>query len=1294
MKHLLILLTYTFMICLPVLPQRVTNIDLTNGLTKGPIFNIKQDKKGFIWISNRFGIDRFDGTSIRNYPIDIIHKDNIPIRRTQVITDKAQNIWLYTDRGSIYKYDEKRDDFVSMHELNAYICSLCFDSKDRIWAGSKHFFGVVTDSLHKMNVLPEKEDLNQIAEFDKEHLLITCKSNVYLFNIKSRKLAPLIPSTVIGKGISIETSYYDTKNKCIWLGCSNSGIFIYNLNQKKFLQIIDDQLAFHPVLCMTELDDSHILIGTEGIGVCLIDKNTLTIKEYYNQSGIANFSIKGNAVYDIYKDSYGKLWISTFEEGIKIADFAQTGFHTIKHQENNPNSLCKNTICSILEDSDHNMWYATNNGISLWQSDKGQWNTFLKSKNVLTLFEDSSQKIWVGTYSSGAYVLNKQGMILEHYMITNDKNSIGTNFVYTIQEDSDGNMWFGGKKGYVCKLDRTTHTFTNISVSQANYIIPKDKSSMLISAENGIYKVNIHSLEVTPYPINKQLKSRYIGDMFLESDSILWMASYGNGINRYNLNTNLLKTYTEKDGLSSNIIYSLLEDNYHRLWFCSDNGLGYIDLSKGTLANFSAADGISDIIFKQISRTKTHDGYLYFGSANGVTYFRSEDIMKKVSKGKLSFLEFRLFNKVVHAGEGNSPLKESLDNSSEIKLNYQQHSFSINFVGLNYSIGEEKKYMWRLKGFDSEWIGPSRGRTANYTNMAPGSYLFEVRYLDGDNRVLDNREIKITITPPFWETIWARIIMLVLFAGFVYWLYNYISQRVRERQAKDKIDFFISTVHDIRTPLTLINSPIEELKVEMQPTPKSEYLLGLITTNIEKLNVMFSQLLDFQKAYEKQDKLTLREIDVNEFLTNKVSSWQSAAANKRQELRLKAPETEVIEWFDTEKMDKIVDNLISNAIKYTPPKGHIHVTLYSEPQYWEIRVTDTGIGISKKDQKKLFHRFYRGNNAINSSVGGSGLGLLLIKQYVSLHKGVIGVNSSENKGSEFYVQFKHGKEHFDKQLFANNSRNPRNIELKEYEEETNFDKRKTRILIVEDESDLRNYLKNSLSHAYNVATASDGSEAWEVIKKYNPDMVISDLQMPVMDGFELCAKIKSAFETSHIPVILLTVVNEKSYVEKGFTIGADDYIGKPFDLSLLKVKIDNIIQNRRLLRLKFIGINKAVSEEAEETNQLNNEFIQKATQIIEINLENPLFSITDFSKQFGLSRTLLYAKFNSVTGYTPNEFIKVIRMNKAIEYFREGKYSINEVALKVGFDEPAYFSTCFKKIYGKTPSAFIEENMK
>lgn len=1293
MKHLLLFLVYICMTCSPVFPQRITNIDLTNGLTKGPIFNIKQDKKGFIWISNRFGIDRFDGTGIKNYPIDIIHKDNIPIRKTQVITDKGQNLWLYTDRGSIYKYDDKRDDFVSMHELNAYTCSLCFDSENRIWVGSKHFFGVVTDSLHKMNTLPESEDLIQITEFDNEHLLITCKSNVYLFNIKSKKRAPLIPSGVIDKGMSIETSYYDTQNGRIWLGSSNSGIFIYDLRGKKSFQIIDDRFAFHPVLCMTELDDNQMLVGTEGIGVCLIDKNTLIIKEYYNQSGIPNFSIKGNAVYDIYKDSGGKFWISTFEEGIKIADFAQTGFHTIKHQENNPNSLCKNTICSILEDSNHNMWYATNNGISLWQSDKKQWITFLKSKNVLTLFEDSSQKIWVGTYSSGAYVLNKQGMILEHHMATNDKNSIGTNFVYAIQEDSNGNMWFGGKKGYVSKLDRVTRSFTNISVSQANYILPKDKNTMLISAENGIYKVDIHSLEVTPYPINKQLKSRYIGDMFLESDSILWMASYGNGINRYNLNTNSLKAYTEKDGLSSNIIYSLLEDDYHRLWFCSDNGLGYIDLSNGALANFSAADGISYIIFKQISRTKTHDGYLYFGSANGVTYFRSEDIVKRASKGKLSFLEFRLFNKVIHAGEANSPLKESLDNSSEIRLNYQQHSFSINFVGLNYSIGEEKKYMWRLKGFDSEWIGPSRECAANYTNMAPGSYRFEVRYLDGDNRVLDNREINLIITPPFWDTVWARMILLALFAGFVYWLYNYISQRIRERQAKEKIDFFITTVHDIRTPLTLINSPIEELKAEMQHTPKSEYLLGLITTNIEKLNVMFSQLLDFQKAYEKQDKLNLKEIDVNEFLVNRVSSWQSAAANKQQELRLATPEAKLMEWFDTEKMEKIVDNLISNAIKYTPLEGHIHVSLYNEPQCWEIRVTDTGIGISPKDRKKLFHRFYRGKNAINSSVGGSGLGLLLIKQYVTLHKGIIGVNSSDNKGSEFYVQFKHGKEHFDQQLFANIDKS-RSIELKEYEKEANFDKRKMRILIAEDEPDLRNYLKNSLSHAYNVATASDGSEAWDIIKKYNPDIVISDLQMPVMDGFELCAKIKSAFETSHIPVILLTVINEKSYVERGFTIGADDYIGKPFDMSLLKVKIDNIIQNRKLLRLKFIGINKVTSEEDKETNQLNNEFIQKATQIMEANLENPLFSITDFSKQFGLSRTLLYAKFNFVTGYTPNEFIKVIRMNKAIEYFREGKYSINEVAFKVGFDEPAYFSTCFKKIYGKTPSAFIEENLK
>lgn len=1292
MKYTLALLTYIFSICSFSFSQQVTNLDFTNGLTKGPNFNIKQDKKGFIWISNRFGVNRFDGTSIKNYPIDIL-RNSIPIWKTEVIIDKKQDLWLYTDRGSIYKYDEKIDNFVSIYELNAYICSLYFDSDNCIWAASRHFFGFVSeDSLHKINILPEAEELNEIAEYDDEHLLITCKSNIYIFHIKSRQLTPLISPSLIKKGINIELSYYDRKNDRIWLGCNGSGILIYDIRQQKTFRIMDDQLNVHPVLCMTELDDNYILAGTEGIGVCLINRNTFVIEKYYNQSEITNFVIKGNAVYDIFKDSEERLWISTFGEGIKIADFTQTGFHTIKHQENNPNSLCKDVVCFILEDSDHNIWYGTNSGISLWQRDKNQWTTLLKSKNVLSVFEDSSQRIWVGTYAAGVYVLNKQGVILEHYIASNGEDGIGTNFVYTIQEDSDKNMWFGGKRGSVCKLDLNTRLFTNISVSHASYILVKDEDTMLISTDYGIYEVDIHTLKVTPCPINRQLESRHIGDMFLESDSILWMATYGNGINRYNLNTNQLKTYTEDDGLSSNIIYSLLKDNAHRLWVCSENGLSYIDLNNNDIVNFSVADGISHVIFRQISRAKTHDGYLYFGSVNGVTYFRPDDIIKKYPSGKLSLQEFKLFNKVVHAGEENSPLNDALDNLSEVTLNHRQHSFSINFIGTNYFIGEEKKYMWRLKGFDSEWIGATKEHVANYTNMVPGNYLFEVRYLDGNNRVLDERTLNITITPPFWKTAWAKLIMLALIAGFIYWLYNYISQRIRERQAKEKIDFFISTVHDIRTPLTLVNSPIEELRTEIQSTPKSDYLIGLITTNIEKLNMIFTQLLDFQKAYEKQDKLNLKEVEITEFLTNKVSCWQPAAMNKKIELTLELPEVQVNEWFDMEKLEKIIDNLISNAIKYTPSGGQVRVTLDSNVEYWGIKVSDTGIGISKKDQKQLFYRFYRGKNAINSRVGGSGLGLLLIKQYVSLHKGVIGINSLENKGSEFYVQFKHGKEHFDKQLF--DTVDAESIELKKYEEEISLDKRKIRLLIVEDEADLRNYLKESLSHIYNVVTASNGAEAYEVIKKYNPDMVISDLQMPVMDGFELCAKIKSTFETSHIPVILLTVVNEKSYVEKGLTIGADDYIGKPFDLKLLKVKIENIIWNRKLLRLKFLGINKVDAEENEIQDSLNTEFIHKATRILEANLENPLFSVIDLSKELGLSRTLLYSKFNSVTGYTPNEFIKVIRMNKAIEYFREGKYSINEVSLKVGFEEPAYFSTCFKKIYGKTPSAFIEENLK
>lgn len=1296
-KYFLILLFYLCSII--AFSQQINHLGVKDGLSGRQTFNIVQDKKDFLWISTRFGVDRYDGVSIKSYPMSIIYNGSIPIRTIRVLLDKKDNLWAYTDRGTVYRYDNQRDEFVSYVDLNMYIRWLSFDHNNRIWIVTHTELGFIEqDSILFIESQHLKEEsYRSIIDLDKNHFLLQTNRNIYKYSISERKGYSVIDPGILKKeNLSIETCLYDKESGHLWIGTVNKGLYLYSLIEKKLTPIKDMRLWYHPILSLDLLDKDHLIIGTEGLDACLLNTKTLQIEKIYNQYGEKGNYINGNAIYNIFKDKEKRVWLSTFSDGVYIFDYSEHGFRTIRNEKGNNNSLSRNVICDILENSEGNIWFATNNDLCLWNKKQDRWIRLLDSRNILTIYEDSRQNIWVGTYSSGVYRLDKDGRIIHNYVRTNNTNNcIGTNFVYAIFEDSQGNIWFGGKRGHLTKFNPITNSFTSGGISQINHIIQKDENTLLISSEYGVYQVNINSAKHTELPFNKNLKSKYIGDMYLESDSIIWLASYGDGLNKCNMNNGVIRSFTQKDGLPSDIIYAMETDNKGNLWFSSENGIGCFNPKTYKVTNYSITDGISDNQFRQLSKEKTRNGEIYFGSYDGVTYFHPENIKKRQEKARLFLENFRLFNKIVLPGDKDAPLTESLDETELIKLNYKQHSFSINFTAIDYSTSKIRRYMWKLENMDPDWTGPTTEPIANYTNIIAGNYLFKVRYLDDNNNILDERSLSIQVSPPFWNTLWARILFGAFICFVAYLIYRYAEQQLKKKQTQEKIKFFINTAHDIRTPLTLINGPIDELKEQIPPSTKSDYLLNLITKNLNKLNSLFSQLIDFQKAYESQNQLVVEKRDVQKYLKEKLTYWKSSAQKKEILFELRLPDEAVEEWFDVEKMDKILDNLVSNAIKYTQNKGYIIVTLCVDDNSWRIVIKDNGIGISKQDQKNLFKRFYRASNAINSHVSGSGLGLLLVQQYVTLHKGDVGVNSSESGGSEFYVQFKRGHKAylhnillddqnipvFNQNIIPNPSYDTDNLRLK--------------ILIVEDHEDLRSYMKLSLSSYYSIYTAENGLVAWNEILKVNPDIVVSDLQMPEMDGFELCKKIKSTFETSHIPVIMLTVVNDKEHVVEGFTLGVDDYIEKPFDIKYLRLKINNIIQNRKILRQKFLGIDKKkieISSRISE-NELNNQFVDKATSIIEANLANTKFSISDFSKEMGLSRTILYTKFNAITGYTPNDFIRIVRMNKAISYFKEKKYTINEVSLMVGFEEPAYFSTSFKKIYGKSPKQFIEESL-
>lgn len=1277
--------------------QQIKHISVGQGLSGRQVFSILQDRKGFMWFSTRFGIDRFDGQNIKTYALDKLYHNQIPVIKTDLLSDGNRAIWFYTNNGSFYKYDTDKDAFGCVIQTNQYTRAATFDNQNTLWIG-----GTILQKVEKDGKLEQVEQpfevgdlVNSLKYYPSEGIVLTTNKQIYRQRRRDRQWESLLPPSLSGRlGIEIVCSAMDTLRNWIWIGSENNGIYRYDRNTETAEKIMHPLIHNIPIINIT-INGKNLLIGTDGNGYCIYDIDKKDVTASYTQSSAPGSRIAGNAIYSILmtRSEMGtnQTWLTTFSDGINLITEDDYQFKSIQLQGTSGKPFYSKGANSIVENNKGVLWIATDVGICLYRPGK-DWKVLLPGKKTISLFKDSRGHIWAGTYGDGLYHFTEDGIETGHWK--RNATNRGTNFVYTIAEDSKGRIWSAGKRGNVTVMNRDGQQAFFIDIYQANAIVEQNDSIMLIASEGGVDQYNIRSGQLTKCRFNPQLNSGYICDIYVESDSILWLASYGEGIERCNLKDGSVRRFTTDDGLQSDVIYALMPHG-NELWYSSEKGLGRFNRKSYRINKFTRADGIASDCFIQRSCATGRDGNYYFGSYDGVVKFKPSNIVCHRGKGRIYFDSFALFNQVINSHDADTPLKEHIDNTAEVHLQYWQHSFTIAFSAIDFSSHNSGHFEWRLEGLEDSWKKNVGEQKASYTNLPSGEYTFHVKYVDDTGDVLNERLLPITIGVPFWQEPWAKAIEILLLTAVLLVIANYIRIRLNKKQAEAKVRFFIGMAHDIRTPLMLINSPLAQLKHEMPETPATRYLFELVSSNLEKLNKMLSQLLDFQKVYEKQEQLRVRPHNVNDYLSAKAEYWKNFTEGEKIALHLSLPEQTVTEWFDEEKMDDILDNLIVNAFKYTPEKGSIELALTTDDNAWHLKVSDTGIGISRKDQKKLFTRFFRATNAINTSELGTGLGLYIVKQYVMLHKGDISVRSEKGQGTCFSIDMQHGSSHFlpdelHECTLPADEKKPAADSEAHSGKAAEKDRKHYRLLVVDDNSELREYLKRALSADYQVYTAANGQEAWQLMGQAMPDVVITDLQMPVMDGIELCRTIKNNFETSHIPVIIVTVNEEKAMLKQSYGAGADDYIKKPFDIMILQSKVNNIIRSRAAIQQKYIGLNNAVQKE-EESQDPNENFLTQVRQVIEKHLPEASFGVNELSDELHLSRSVLYNKFSSMTGYTPNDYIKLIRINKAILYMKEKRYSIKEIALLVGFEEASYFSTCFKKIHGISPKQFMEE---
>ena len=861
---------------------------------------------------------------------------------------------------------------------------------------------------------------------------------------------------------------------------------------------------------------------------------------------------------------------------------------------------------------------------------------------------------------------------------------MATDYVYAIYAEGDY-VWFGGIEGEFTRYDIRTDTYTYYPIDCIGDIKPGKGGSLLIAGCSGLAVFDKKSGDTQWHQTFGDISLHYPVRCLMQSSSgDTWLATDGEGLIRVGPDGKEAHAYTVDDNLVSNSINSLLEDNEGRIWFSTEKELYCLDCSRDIIISANDFLDVSWGYYNPNAALKLKNGCLAFGTAEGVlSFLPSLDLGPHVSV-ELILTDFKLLYESVKAGMKGSLLQTNINDTRKIDLKYNQNSFSISFSAINFAVPHRIRYEYRLENHNEEWEHSNSVRNVSYMNLSSGKYVFRLRAFDKyTGQQVGERSLDIVIHNPYWVSWWALFIYFILLSVFVYMFVLYRRHKVNEGRIRDKIRSFISIAHDIRTPVTLIKAPLSELEAQEGLPEQGKKTVAVAMKNVEKLMGMITQLLELQKTeLHAEECLKVSPYDIKAYLEEKMAEFHLAAMqNVGIELEVEPDMPKV--WIDREKMDHIIDNLLSNALKYTE-KGVIHILVKTARKKWTIEVKDTGIGIPKEEQGNIFHEYYRAQNAMNFEETGSGIGLMITRRIVKQHHGTISFSSVEGQGTTFTVTFPQRIKASVAVEAKADGREEAQAATGAVHEETER-AGKNVLLLAEDDADMREYLVDSLSSEYKVVAVPDGGKALETAREINPDIIISDIVMPVLEGDELCRILKSSVDTSHIPIILLTALSERENIIFGLEAGANDYIIKPFDLSVLKVRIRNILQNRQHLRETVLAMD-AQPEETDYTSQLDKEFLDKVMKVIEEELSDSEFSINDFCRMLGMSRTSVYNKIKTLTGQGPNDFIRIVRLNKAKELLVSRKYSIGEVANMVGFSDPKYFSTCFKKQFGTSPS--------
>lgn len=1331
---------------------------LTEGLSQSSVLCILQDHKGFMWFGTRDGLNKFDGQKFITYrhnSQDTTSLSNSYIR--SLIEDDQGDLWVGTMNG-LNKYIATENRFERYKQAdgengisNDEIWDMVTTKDGALWLSTNSGLQQFDPKLQKaVRVETPKDKLqnsnNQIRSLfisSDGNLWICNTSNIEVYDLKSQTFKsyhyPQDEVKEVNKNYA-PVIFEDHQNRVL-LGYKN-GLFVFDPMSASFkshyLNSKTDPTIKDEVRSINQDDLNNLWIGTYN-GLFVIHENNERVFHYAHDENDRT-SLSHNSVYTVYEDAKGDFWIGTYAGGVNYYDRSFDVFKSFTAGAN-ASKLNYKVVSSIIEGPEQKLWIGTEGGgINVYDGRSGRFTYYthdgtkpnsLSTDNVKAMIRATDGRYWIGTHDGGLNVLNttKEPFVFKKFVNDPaDTASISSNRIISLFEDARQDIWIGTSGGGLNKWRHDSKTILRIKdpsdhIGSIVYAITPmvNKSSLLISSNRGLTKINVLTHELTPIPYNHpEQKTGHIHAVlyaYQDAQENLWIATEGDGLYHYNLQTEESVKYGMSDGLPNEVIYGILPDDFNTLWLSTNNGLSRLDLSSKTFSNFDVSDGLVGNEFNYGAFTKLKNGELMFGGASGITYFNPNAIIENAFIPPVSITSVLVNNK---------PYLIEAEDDSAIKLNYDQNTISFNFVALSYSQPNKNQYAFKLEGFNQDWVAIGNNKSATYTNLDSGDYIFRVKAANNDG--LWNEEgasIQLTIKPAPWLTWWAYLIYLLLIVAVLFIIRKYSLIRIHEknelkweRQEKERIEeinqmklrLFTNVSHDFRTPLTLIIGPLERMLHKKIGTPYIQRQHEIMHRNASVLLQLINQLLDFRKSESGHLKLTASKGNIVPFTQNIKISFDELARLRGIDYQFHTEEEHIDLWFDKIDLKKVIYNLLSNAFKFTPNEGEISVSLskvtkkkskLSSKEFLRLEVKDSGRGVPKENLKFIFDRFYQlGQDDTTRS--GTGIGLALTKSIVELHHGKIKAKSKEGQGTIFIVQLPMGHAHLsEKEIIADNEapgsfyynspnykiKNLLPVELDEDKEEFDSDPSRTTILIVEDNMEVRSFIKSIFEVDYDILEAEHGEIAIEIASNHKVDLIISDVMMPKMDGIEMCHQIKSNILTSHIPVLLLTAKTSESAQKQGYQTGADAYITKPFDSNILEMRVNNLLKTRTRLIEKF---KKDLILEPSKPEVISPDeiFLQKAIGLVETHINDTEYTINDFVNEMGMSRSALYRKLKALTDQSITEFIRTIKLKRAGQLILQTELNISEIAFDLGFNDLKHFRKSFQKLFDELPSEY------